>query len=130
MSKRSIILNELSQGRRPLQEGIDWFKALPLDERRDVIRELFSYALQARAATEDAAESIARAGVKPTATPAVLISRGPIREQLAKIGNLPEAEMEKSFRILLALLSISDARRRELDCADGCTHPWHNLRNH
>lgn len=127
MSKRLIILNELSQGLRPLQEGIDWFEALPLDERRDVIRELSSYSLQARAATEDAAESIARAGVKPTATPAVLISRGPIREQLAKMGSLPEAEMEKSFRILLALLSISDARRREIDCANGCTHSWHNL---
>ncbi|MEV6159124.1 DUF5958 family protein [Nonomuraea sp. NPDC052129] len=127
MSKRFIILNELSQGRRPLQEGIDWFEALPLDERRDVIRELSSYSLQARAVTEDAAKSIVRAGVKPTATPAVLISHGSIREQLAKVGNLPEAEMEKSFRILLALLSISDARRREIDCANGCAHWWHNL---
>ncbi|GIF06910.1 hypothetical protein Asi03nite_44480 [Actinoplanes siamensis] len=97
-----------------------------MDERRDVLRELAGYCLQAKAVSEDAAQSIAQSGVKPTATPAVLISRGRLRDQLAKIGNLPEAEMEKSFRILLALLSIADSRRREVDCANGCTHSWHN----
>jgi hypothetical protein len=127
MREHALILNELSQERRPLVEGLVWFRALSLDGRRAVIRELAYFCLQAGAVTADTEESIARSGVKPTATPAVLISRGSLREQLAKIGNLPEPEMEKSFRLLLALLSISDARRRQINCVDGCTHSWHNL---
>jgi len=130
MNERVILLNELSQGRRPLQEGFVWFGSLPIVEQRVVIRELTAYILQAHAAPDEVEASIGLAGVKSTVTPAVLLSRGPLRAQLAKVGNLTESEMGKSFRILISLLSVADARRRRIDCANGCQHSWHNLDAH
>ena len=127
MDDRMILLNELSQGRRPMREGLSWFESLSIDEQRLVIRELAYYILQAKATQDEVEASIALAGVKSTATSAVLLSRGMLREQLAKVGNLPGSEMGKSFRILISLLSVADARRRRAECANGCRHPWHNL---
>jgi hypothetical protein len=129
-NERQILLNELSQGRRPLQEGVVWFESLSIEEQRQVIRELAYYILQAKATQDEVEASISLAGVKSTATPAVLLSRGLLREQLAKVGNLPESEMGKSFRILISLLSVADARRSRIECANGCQHPWHNLDAH
>ncbi|WP_327189671.1 DUF5958 family protein [Streptomyces xinghaiensis] len=40
---------------------------------------------------------------------------------------LPAYELTKSFRLLIALFSIADTRRRTLYCAGGCSHAWHNL---
>ncbi|MET9412450.1 DUF5958 family protein [Streptomyces sp. NPDC002935] len=40
---------------------------------------------------------------------------------------LPAYELTKSFRLLVALFSIADTRRRTLHCAGGCGHEWHNL---
>jgi hypothetical protein len=109
--ERMMLLNELSQGRRPLAEGLAWFESLPVDERRAVIRELAYYIVQAKATRDEVEVSIGLAGVKPGVTPSVLLSRGPLGEQ--------------SFRILISLLSVADARRRRVDCANGCQHPWH-----
>ncbi|MFE2517586.1 DUF5958 family protein, partial [Streptomyces mirabilis] len=36
-------------------------------------------------------------------------------------------ELTKSFRLLVALFSIADTRRRTLYCVGGCGHEWHNL---
>ena len=127
MADRLRLLNELSQEIIPLSDGLVWFGELSPEERRAVIRELAVLCIQAGAVTEDVAASILRAKVKRTVTPAVLLSRGSLIEQLAKVGNLPDDEMEKSFKILIALLSIADARRRNVYCRDGCTHWWHNL---
>ncbi|MFJ7270982.1 DUF5958 family protein [Streptomyces sp. NPDC099050] len=67
-------------------------------------------------------------GLRPTHTPAVLIVRGPIRHQLAKIIALtPLDERRKAFRLLVALLGIADERRRERFCSGGCGHWWHQL---
>ncbi|MFF5453098.1 DUF5958 family protein [Streptomyces sp. NPDC012950] len=46
------------------------------------------HCVQARALAEGGPESISRAGLRPTHTPAVLISRGRIDEQLGKIVGL------------------------------------------
>ena len=127
MRERAIVLNELAQGLRPAAQGVDWFKGLTGDEQFEVLRDLTVFSLQARATTEDAPESIRRAGIRPTHTPAVLISRGRLSGQLAKVINLPQDERVKAFRLLVALLGVADERRRTRFCADGCGHDWHHL---
>lgn len=127
MNETAVILNELAQGHRPVADGIAWFEALPSDWQYDVLWKLAAFCTQAGANSEDAAESIRRAGIRPTYTPAVLIAQGRLRGQLAKIVNLPEDERLKSFRLLVALLSIADGRRRTGSCAEGCSHEWHHL---
>ncbi|WP_251069735.1 DUF5958 family protein [Streptomyces sp. ISL-96] len=39
----------------------------------------------------------------------------------------PSPPLVKSFRLLVALFSIANARRRALHCVGGCSHEWHNL---
>ncbi|MEU7242848.1 DUF5958 family protein [Streptomyces sparsogenes] len=128
MTERDVLLNELAQGLRPMSEGIEWFDNLGQEEQSEVLRSLSQHCVQARAIAEDAAEGIRRAGLRPTHTPAVLISRGRIDEQLGKVAGLaPIDERRKAFRLLLAVLTIADTRRRERLCSGGCSHWWHRL---
>jgi hypothetical protein len=127
MDERTVRLNELAQGLRPLEQGVDWFEGLGADEQFEVLRDLNGFCIQARATVEDGPESVRLAGIRPTHTPAVLIVRGQLPGQLQKIINLPQNERVKAFRLLVALLRVADKRRRELFCADGCTHTWHQF---
>ncbi|MER8039066.1 DUF5958 family protein [Streptomyces hydrogenans] len=128
MNARDIRLNELAQGLRPMSEGIEWFDALGPEEQSEVLRSLWHHCIQARALTEDARESIRRSGLRPTHTPAVLVSRGRIDVQVRKIAGLtPLDERRKAFRLLVAVLAVADERRRERYCAGGCGHWWHRL---
>lgn len=128
MTERDIILNELAQGLRPMPQGVEWFDALTPEEQSETLRFLCHHCVQARAATEDGPEGIHRAGLRPTHTPAVLITRGRIDDQLGKIASLtPLDERRKAFRLLVAVLAIADERRRARFCSDGCGHWWHDL---
>ncbi|MFQ6148515.1 DUF5958 family protein [Streptomyces seoulensis] len=128
MTERDVILNELAQGLRPISQGIEWFDGLSPEEQSETLLFLRHHCIQARAVIEDGPESIRRAGLRLTHTPAVLITRGRIDQQLGKIASLaPLDERRKAFRLLIAVLAISDARRRERYCSDGCGHWWHRL---
>ncbi|MBW5421655.1 hypothetical protein GKQ77_08750 [Streptomyces sp. BG9H] len=128
MNERDVLLNQLAQGLRPMSQGIEWFDSLGQEAQYKVLLFLCHHCVQARAVAADAQEAIRRAGLRPTHTPAVLISRGRIDEQLGKIACLtPLDERRKAFRLLIAVLTIADARRRERFCSDGCSHWWHGL---
>jgi hypothetical protein len=128
MTERDVLLNELAQGLRPVSQGIEWFDALGPEEQSQVLLSLRHHCVQARAVAEDGPEAIRRAGLRPTHTPAVLITRGRIEHQLGKIASLnPLDERRKAFRLLIAVLTIADGRRRERFCSDGCGHWWHRL---
>ncbi|MFB4278360.1 DUF5958 family protein [Nonomuraea sp. MTCD27] len=126
-SDHLVILNELAQELKALETGIAWFSSLNPAEQGQVLRELSNYCIQAHPSQEETAESIRRAGLRPTHTPAMLITRPGLPEQLNKIIHLPQAERITSFRLLIALLGIADMRRRLQDCINGCNHPWHHL---
>lgn len=128
MKEHDVLLNELAQGLRPIPQGIDWFDSLGQEEQSEVLLFLRHHCVQARAVAEDVQESIRRAGLRLPHTPAVLISQGRIGKQLGKIAGLtPHDERRKAFRLLLAVLTIADARRRERFCSNGCSHWWHRL---
>ncbi|MDX3695744.1 DUF5958 family protein [Streptomyces europaeiscabiei] len=106
--------------RRPRRGGAFGDTALPVFLRH--------HCVQARAVAEDGAESIRRAGLRPTHTPAVPITQGRIDQQPGKIASLtPRDERRKAFRLLVALLAIADGRCRERFCSAGCGHWWHRL---
>lgn len=129
MNERAVFLNQLAQGRRPMDRGAGWFTSLADTEQTAVLEELAEWCVQARATGADGRDAIPAAGIKPTYTPAVLIVLGDIRVQLRKIVALPRDERVKSFRLLVALLGVADARRRKRFCAHGCAHAWHQLAN-
>ncbi|MGW3312195.1 DUF5958 family protein [Streptomyces sp. NPDC001073] len=116
-----MILNELAQD-KPTAEGVEWFEGLPEDDQRKVLHALALFCGQARACEDDVPESIECSGIRPTHTPAVMLTKGRFG-----MDRLPSYELTKSFRLLVALFTIADARRRTLYCAEGCGHSWHNL---
>ncbi|MEV4742515.1 DUF5958 family protein [Streptomyces sp. NPDC049555] len=121
-------LGRVAQGLRPISQGIAWFNGLNPVAQAKILRHLAQYCIQARPAAEDRTEGIRRAGLRTTHTPAVLITRGRIDQQLGKIACLtPLDERRKAFRLLIAILAIADQRRRERICLDGCSHWWHKL---
>ncbi|WP_055595016.1 DUF5958 family protein, partial [Streptomyces hirsutus] len=107
---------------RPTAEGVEWFEGLPEDDQRNVLHALVLFCGQARACEKDVPESIARSGIRSTHTPAVMLTKWRFGME-----DLPTHELTKSFRLLVALFSIADTRRRTLHCAGGCSHAWHNL---
>ncbi|MEV0445944.1 DUF5958 family protein [Streptomyces spectabilis] len=121
------IINEVAQGIRSLDDAVAWFSSLEQVEQKAVLHEVVRYVMQAHATVDDAREGLARSGVKPTMTPAVLIVREPILEQMGKIINLPPGEYVKSIRVLLSTFAVADTRRRETECRGTCSHAWHNL---
>ncbi|GAA3487622.1 DUF5958 family protein [Streptomyces cremeus] len=97
-----------------MSQGIEWFDGLSPEEQYETLLFLRHHCVQARAVIKNGPESIRRAGLRLTHTPAVLITRGRIDQQLGKIAGLaPLDERRKAFRLLIAVLAISDARRRE-----------------
>ncbi|WP_425315097.1 DUF5958 family protein [Streptomyces purpureus] len=121
------VINEVAQGLRALDDAVAWFSSLEQAQQKAVLHEVVRYAMQAHATVNDAREGLLRSGVKPTMTPAVLIVREPILEQMGKIINLPPGEYVKAFRVLVSTFAVADTRRRETECRGTCSHAWHNL---
>jgi Family of unknown function (DUF5958) len=80
---------------------------------------------QAGTREEDVYLAIAKSKLRPTYTPCVLLSKGRLKEQMAKLLKLPPSESIKTFFLLISLLAIADARRYSKYCQDGCSHWWH-----
>ena len=128
LTENELQLNRIAQGVVRESEGVLWFESLLSEQRMQVLCTLAQFCSQSHPLRDDVAVAIARAQLKPTATPCVLLKKAITPEKaLHKIIRLPESEQLKSFRLMMALLSISDARRRAVDCKDGCSHEWHNL---
>lgn len=120
-----IFLNQLAQGIQSLHSGKAWFSGFSVEERLDLLRLLSHMALQAGAREEDVPPAIERSQLRRSYAPCVLLLKGGLRGQIAKVLALPSEEYEKAFVLLLALLTIADTRRRESRCAGGCLHWWH-----
>jgi len=120
-----IEVNQVAQGLREGGDVFAAFAALSDEEKRTVLRRVNVLALQAGALDGDAAAAIARSGVRPTRTAAVLLAKGRIDIQLAKAAMLPQVDLRDALRLAIALLAIADERRRRTTCASGCSHWWH-----
>ena len=108
---RQLLLNQAIQGELAVGALVDQFTDADAEEQLALLRELAVIVSQAGVQPGDIDAAIANAPVKPTSTPAVLLRRGPVHVQLAKILNLPPDERQRSLHLLLALATIADRRR-------------------
>ncbi|WP_225636641.1 DUF5958 family protein [Streptomyces solaniscabiei] len=118
------VVNEIAQGLRTLDAGVAWFSGFASACQQEVLGEIAGYAMQAHVTAAEGRAGVARSGVKPTATPSVMICKDPPRYGFA---GLPAAEHVKAFRVLISVFAIADTRRRETYCKGTCRHAWHNL---
>jgi len=127
LTPHELHLNRIAQGLIPASEGIAWFEGLGSDEQQAVLRLLVLITVQAHPLKSEVEPAISQAKLKPTFTPCVMVSKAEIPERGFNFGNLPPHEWTKTFRLLIALFSIADRRRRETTCRNGCSHAWHHL---
>jgi len=117
-----ILLNQIAQGVRPMQEGIALVSRGA--SAHDAWISLRMMVCQARPRLHDVEEAIASAGLKPTYTPCVLLLKDQRPNQIEKVAALPANEAEKAFRLLVTVFAVADRRRRE-SCPANCQHGWH-----
>lgn len=120
-----VWLNRAAQGLEPLAQVASTFALLSESDQRHAIRRAGLLALQAGPSAEDSIAAVAASGVKPARTAAVLLVRGTLDAQIAKIAALPPTELRDGILLSIALLAIADGRRRATACAAGCSHWWH-----
>ncbi|WP_374352644.1 DUF5958 family protein [Chitinimonas sp.] len=128
LTETQLIYNQIAQRQKPFGLGVAWFANLGESAQMDALQELRRVAQQSHPKATDLPEAMQLAGIKRAMTPCVMVSKV-ARPELAfdRLLKLPQSEWDKVFQLLLALFVIADSRRRETDCADGCTHEWHNL---
>ena len=124
-AEERILLNQIARGIVPLSEGEEWFRRLPPDRGKSVLRELSAMALQASFVPGDIAAAVERFGLVSGWTPCVLLGTGRPKVQMAKVLALPRDESERVFKLLIGLFSVADQRRRER-CGEDCRHWWHS----
>ncbi|MFI0990616.1 DUF5958 family protein [Streptomyces exfoliatus] len=123
-SQIDLVVNEVAQELRTLDDGVAWFSGLSLAGQREVLQQVGGYAMQAHITAADGRTGVARSGVKPTANPSVMICMDPPRYGFSR---LPADEYVKAFRVLVCVFAVADTRRRQTYCKNACGHPWHNL---
>jgi hypothetical protein len=123
-AERRILLNQVARSMQPFEAIQRELSGLSDDERLAWIDDLIVAVDQSHPTPQDVEASIVTSGMKPTFTPCVLLVTKPLRQALAAIRALPPNETEKAFRLMTALLGISDGHRR-IACGSQCHHWWH-----
>ena len=121
-----IFLNQFSQGIHSLDEMNHWFETHDLQNKRDIMENLFNMVVQSHPRYDDIQESIIYLKKEKTSSAVMLTNRNKPFEKFGYlICNLPEKELQNGFDILLLTLSKADGRRRKYENADECSHWWH-----
>jgi hypothetical protein len=131
LSGTELQLNRIAQGMVSVPDGVSWFEALAQQEQQVVLRTLAYITSQSHPLPAEVEPAIAQARLKPTFTPCVMVRKAPLPEKgCQSLPGLPSDEWVKSFRLMIALFTLADRRRRETWCRNGCDHDWHNLAKH
>src|SRR5262249_28192461 len=120
-----LLFNQVARGFRPVTDALDLLARTPVQDRKPLWDELLFILSQVHPSAEDAAAAVRLSGLRPTYTPCVLLLKDHRNVQVRKIAALPEDEGPKALRLLLALFSVADERRRAASCHNTCSHWWH-----
>ena len=120
-----ITINQIQQELISQEDAKNWFLSFPTAGQQDILQRLSYMTIQAGVGEEDVSLAITKSKLRATYTPCVLLSKGRLKEQMAKLLKLPPSESIKTFFLLINLLAIADGRRYCKYCQDGCSHWWH-----
>jgi hypothetical protein len=120
-----LLLNQVAQCVISVQSAKEWFAQLDDDYQEMVLRKLAVMIQQASSTKDDVKNAIQLPEVRETGTAAVLLSRGRLLVQLAKVVGLPRRQRAEGFVPMVATFRVADTRRRVTRCLGQCTHWWH-----
>jgi hypothetical protein len=132
LSTEHIVLNKIAQDKLSLNDGLEWFDSLPIDNQRRILLITRTCLEQAIMDKDKGDIEIIEKGIeliplKPSMTPVVLLKTQPLKIALNKILLLPDNELRKAFISLVILFKVADTKRRNFFCQNRCGHEWHNL---
>jgi Family of unknown function (DUF5958) len=128
LSPEAKMLNRIAQDRLPFADAVRWFESLAAGEQESWLKTIAFMCHQAHPRRDEIDNAMALAELKLTFTPCVMLQKAAQPEYaLQAIASLPKDEHQKAFRLIFALYCISDTRRRETQCKNGCYHEWHNF---
>ncbi|MEG3858458.1 DUF5958 family protein [Microcoleus sp. herbarium12] len=120
-----ITINQIQQELMSQEDATNWLLSFSTQGQQEILQRLSYMTIQAGAREEDVSLAITKSKLRATYTPCVLLRRGRLKEQMAKLLKLPSSESIKTFFLSISLLAIADARRYDKYCQDGCSHWWH-----
>ena len=109
--KDQILVNKFGQGLISKEVILNHFGLFDSSEKHKFLDELSFLILQSKPINDDIDSSIAESGLKPTFTPCVILQKGVSYQNIKKIIELPEMEIDKSFILLIHLFKIAYQRR-------------------
>ncbi|MDA6072598.1 DUF5958 family protein [Flavobacterium sp. AC] len=116
--EKEILINKYAQSVIDIEDLILIFNSFNLNEKRRFLYELLFFILQSKASDEDIVPAIVQSGLKNTYTPCVLIKKGVATNNLKRLTELPENELNKSLILLLNLFKIAYQKRFEAEKID------------
>jgi hypothetical protein len=108
-------------------EVTKWFLALKETEKQSVVKNIWALAIQAQVIESDIQDAIGAAGLKPTQTPVVMISKGNVslHNRGYKLSILKDTVLNQAFFLVLECFAIAERRRKEKEDPLNCNHWWH-----
>jgi hypothetical protein len=110
-----ILVNKYGQGLISIEQLTESFHLLALSQKKLFLNDILYLIMQSKPKEEDIQLAIEESKLKPTYTPCILLKKGVANYNLQKLVELPEAEMEKVFALLISLFKIAYKRRFEME---------------
>jgi hypothetical protein len=110
-----ILVNKYGQGLISIEQLTKSFHLLDLSQKKLFLSDTLYLIMQSKPKEEDIQLAIEQSKLKPTYTPCIMLKKGVANYNLQKLIELPEAELEKVFVLLLSLFKIPYNRRFEME---------------
>jgi hypothetical protein len=123
----NIQINSFAQSLRTMTQMTDWFESNDNQLKRNIINQIWDFLQNTRPTKDEINEGINKSEQKDSYTAAIILRRFSFKEARHKILELPDNELTKTFKFIIAIFKVSDTRRRTMECKGQCGHFWHNL---
>lgn len=117
--EQTISVNQFGQSLIDIEHLLKMFESFEINYKRDFLNGLLDLILQSKVGNTDIEAAIENSKLKPTFTPCVLIKKGTDDYNLRVMVKLRENELEKVFKLLMALFKIAYKRRFDLETVLG-----------
>ena len=122
-----ILLNKYVQGIVTQETIYDWFHSFQESDKRLIIKNIWSLAIQAQVLESDLESAAKAAGLKTTHTPVVILFSGKttFKNRGYKLSDLKGNVLNQAFRLVLECFALAEQRRKFMEGSLPCHHWWH-----
>ena len=122
-----ILLNKYVQHIITRETICNWFYSFEESDKKLIIKGIWMLALQAQVVESDIEKAAEYAGLKPTHTPVVMLSKEgePFKNRGFNLVKLKGVVLSQAFELVLECFVLAEQRRRFKEGSLPCQHWWH-----